>query len=89
MSFGLYWEPAQPTKGISLPVGLKYILAKRFFEHDGTLRGDVFLGPGHASYLEGVRDAATSHEVRQGAEALLEAIDKHKTIRVWIGEEDD
>lgn len=89
MSFGLYWEPAEPTRGIPLPIQLKYTLARRFFDHDGTLRGDVFLGRGHVLYLEGVRDATNNSEVRQGAEALIDALEKHNTIRVWIGEEGD
>lgn len=89
MSFGIYWEPAHPTKGISLPTELKYVLAKRYFGSDGSTRGDAFLGPGNADYIRGIADATASAEVREGAEALLDAIAKHKTIRVWIGEEDD
>lgn len=89
MSFGIYWEPATPPKGIQLPTGVKYILAQRYFGGDGSSRGNTFLGPKQLEYLRGIADATSVPEVREGAEALMAAIEKHRDVRVWIGDEDD
>lgn len=89
MSFSIYWEPVKPVKGHELPRGLKYVIARRLWDADGTIRNQAFLNKAYVSYLQGVRDATTFAEVREGAEALISAITEHGEVRVWIGDEDD
>ena len=89
MSFGIYWEPVKPVWGRMLPQALKYVLADKYFESDGTTRGTAILGPGNCEYLQGIAHATNSREVREGAERLIKAIREHGTVRVWIGESDD
>lgn len=89
MSFSMYWEPVQPVKGNALPQELKYVLARRFFDGDGTGRGEVTLGPGAVDYIRGAADATADRVLRAGAEELIQAIYDHKIVRLWIGEQDD
>lgn len=88
MSFGLYWEPVKPVKGTQLPTELKYVMARRYMGHDGSLKSETYLDSSDLSYLRGVRDATSSAEVQEGVDELIAALDVHDEVRVWIGEED-
>lgn len=44
MSNSLYWRPLVETHGNDLPFGLKRILAKRYFGHDGSLNTEHPVG---------------------------------------------
>lgn len=86
MSSTLYMRPAplvQP-KAVELPYELKRTIAKRFWDHDGTLTGsEVRLeGPLFGStmaYLEGLVDAGV-----EGAEDLRTAVIQHGAVTIWI-----
>jgi hypothetical protein len=90
MSFGLYWRPVpkEVPPARDLPVALKYPLARRYFDHDGTLRGEMLVTKAHIPYLEGLADGS-SGEVAEGARELIAAINEHEIVDLWIGECDD
>jgi hypothetical protein len=50
------------------------------------VRADVILAKADCEYLRGLADGTHNADIRQGAEELIEAIDKHKEVRVWIGD---
>lgn len=90
MSFGLYYRPVPkevPPAG-DLPVALKYVIARRFFDHDGSLRGRALLDRRMIPYLEGIADANTG-EASEGAAELIKAIREHDAVELWIGDADD
>lgn len=90
MSFSLYYRPVPkeipPPR--DLPVGLKYVIAPRWFDHDGSLRGRCVLDKRHVPYLEGIADANRG-EASQGAAELVGAIGEHGAVELWIGDADD
>ena len=71
MSTNLYWEPAD-RKMKDLPASLKFALRKRY---GGTV--NETMTDRDIPYLEGLRDAGV-----EGAQALIEAIEKHEAISV-------
>lgn len=89
MSFGIYWKPVVTTLGNPLPDGLKYALADRYLGSSSLRGADVFFTSRHLDYLRGLLDGATLDEIREGAGALIKAIERHGTVHVWIGNEDD
>ena len=83
MSSTLYWRPAPkdvpPAEG--LPYELKKAIARRFWDHDGSLHGDeIEVGAAEVPYLEGLSDGGVD-----GAEELLQAIREHGRVLLWIG----
>lgn len=89
MSFGIYWQPHNPPKGNQLPTGLKYALAERFLGSSSLRGADAFFNRESIPYLQGMYDGSSLDEIREGAEELIKAIEKHGVVRVWIGNEDD
>ena len=86
MSLDCYWEPLPPPSANDVPQGFKYVVAERWFGHDGSLRGERMLDAHDLAYLAGLRDAAgTGGDVAEGARILIDAINKHGEIRFWIG----
>lgn len=85
MSTSLYWRPVPvDPSGTSLPYGLKKAVARRFWDHDGSLYGDpAELTADDLPYLEGVRDGG-GEEVAAGAQQLIDAIEKHGRVEIFI-----
>jgi hypothetical protein len=73
MSANLMWEPAKrPAE--SLPDALKFVLRDRYgLEHRQTF------GRNQVPYLQGLADANI-----EGALELLEAIEKHESVELWL-----
>lgn len=90
MSFSLYWRPADPPPPPETPEDnqLKYKLAPLLFEHDGTLRsGPVVLTSSNGiviGYLKGLAACEVD-----GAQDLLDAINDHGGVVLWVGDSDD
>ncbi len=91
MSFLMHARPA-PTE---LPepetfLSLKYAVAKRWFGHDGSLRGDyITVTKEQLDFLHGVA-AAGAKDVKKEAAALIRMINENpQGVQVWIGEPDD
>ncbi len=85
MSTNLFWQPETSRADRSLPKALKYIMARRLWDHDGSLSGDpVVINASEVPYLEGVRDATSDVDVNRAAKQLIEAIIKHGTIELSI-----
>ena len=85
MTTTMYWRPApkdEPPEN-DLPDGLKRILARRYWNHDGTLHGDAVRLDRNTdrAYLEGLVDANV-----YGSGDLLTAVLKHGAVEIWIGE---
>lgn len=84
MSKNLYWRPApkDPEETYGLGIELKMILARRFWNHDGSSKGDkIEMNQAMLPYLMGLDDAGV-----QDAAELGEAIKKHRTVEIWIDE---
>jgi hypothetical protein len=75
MSQSLYWVPAVARKGRVLPTDLKLALQRR---DDGG--PDMIVDASNRMYFEGLRDAGI-----QGAEEVLEALDKYGEIKLYLG----
>jgi hypothetical protein len=90
MSFGLYWRPVpkEIPPARDLPVALKYPLARRYMDHDGSLRGETTVTKADIPYLEGLADGG-SLEVAEGAAELIAAVREHDAVELWIGDADD
>lgn len=87
MSFNCYWEPVPPPSAHRIPQGFKYIVARRWFDHDGSLRGEAILGRDNVTYLRGLMDAADeASDTYKGASMLVDAIAAHGQVRFWIGD---
>ncbi len=85
MSTNLFWAPVTASADRSLPKALKYIIARRLWDHDGSLSGEpVVINASEVPYLEGIRDATSDTDVNRAARQLIEAIIKHGTIELSI-----
>lgn len=73
MGTNLVWEPVIHKEQESLPIGLKWALRKRY---GASVNRE--LDSGDLSYLQGLADADL-----EGAQVLIDAIEKHDVIRVW------
>jgi hypothetical protein len=84
VSNNLYWRPVpkEVAPPGDLPDGLRFALARRLWDHDGSLRGDTLeVGPELRPYLEGLADGRV-----EGAGELLAAIKEHGQVLIWIAE---
>lgn len=82
MSTSLYWRPAPKDvpPADTLPSELKKALARRYWDHDGSMWADEReFDSADVPYLEGLRDAGLD-----GAAELIAAIKKHGRVEVWI-----
>ena len=77
------WLPIIPRESKSLPNAIKYPLARKYQDHDGSLSGTTILDETNIPYLEGLRDGGNK-EVSKGAKILIEAIKKHDCIEFII-----
>lgn len=84
MSVDLFWAPVVPPKERSLPRALKYVVSRAWWGHDGSLHSTrKQLTADDLDYLRGIRDATPDDDVKNGANALIAAIERHGTIEVW------
>jgi hypothetical protein len=90
VSFGLYYRPVpkEIPSATDLPVALKYPLARRWFGHDGTVRGQMTVTVSDVPYLDGLADAGAP-EIAEGARELIAAVKEHGAVELWIGDADD
>lgn len=77
----MHWRPVNPKpEGEYVDDDFRHSVAERFWGHDGSLRSDPReLDKSDLPYLQGLRDGRV-----QGAQAIIDAIQKHGTIEVWI-----
>lgn len=86
MSFGCSWEPLVKPPDNRLPVGFKYAVARRWFDHDGSLRGEYVVGSQDLPYLRGLMDGSPEgSDVREGAAQLIDAVERHGVVIFRIG----
>lgn len=79
MSTNAYWRPVVPKKGNDLSDDIKRKIARRYMDHDGSLSGSVRLDSAALGWLEGLRDGGV-----KDAGKLIDAIEKHHEIEVWL-----
>lgn len=79
MSTNPSWRPNVRPNNRELPKDIKYPLARRYMNHDGSLSGEVVLTRDDLPYLEGLADAGPT-EVSKGARTLIDAIREHLEI---------
>ena len=86
MSTSIYWEPVEQRKEHKhITDQLKYILAPRYWDHDGSLSGnEIYLGVSEIPYLCGIGDGTRDNEVREGIEILVTAIKKYGCVKIWL-----
>lgn len=79
MSTNLFWEPVKPPRGKSLGKGIKWALEREYGVEATLTDADI-------PFLKGVRASQfkPDDETAQDADTLIEAIEKHGTIRIWI-----
>ncbi len=82
MSTDLWYRPVpkdQPPAE-TLPYPLKRAIARRYWDHDGTLCGDELeFTAADVPYLEGLADGGV-----EGARELIGAIREHGAVILWI-----
>ena len=83
MSTTLYWRPVPkehpPLEDLSSV--LKYMLARRYWGHDGSLYGEeVEIGKEEIPYLQGLNDCGV-----EDADRLIAAIHDHGRVLIRIG----
>jgi hypothetical protein len=85
VSSSLYYRPPQPKpEGYHLGYALKWALAGKYYDHDGSLTTDWFtLSQRDISFLEGVA-AAGSDETKKEAMRTINLIKKHGSIEVRL-----
>lgn len=85
MSTNLYWEPVKPEKRRHLGYYLKFAVAPRLWNHDGSLSSDkAVLTSEHIPWLQGIADAS-GKEVKEEARKLIKLIQEHEEgVLVWL-----
>jgi hypothetical protein len=92
MSFSMFARPAPTDRTEPAYFGqLKYRLARKFWDHDGSLRSDkIRVGAELLDYLRGMRDGAGNGELADDAQRLIDLIEANpQGVDVWIGDHDD
>lgn len=85
MSTNLYWDIVKEKEHKSLDNQLKYILAPKYWNHDGSLRGeDIFLVAEDIPYLCGIRDGSRDKDIKKSIDILVDAIQKYKCVKIWL-----
>ena len=85
MSSSLYWEPCIEQDNKSLCDPLKYIFARKYWDHDGSLGGHpIQLNDADVPYLNGVRDGTSNKDIKRDIETLLEAITEYRAVIIYI-----
>jgi hypothetical protein len=82
MSSSMYWRPVPKDlpRPELLSYDLKHRLARRFWDHDGSLNGEpIEFDATQIPYLEGLADGGV-----EDAQELIDAIREHGSVHVWI-----
>ena len=71
------WLFKQPIKGF---------IGQRFYNHDGSLGGDIItIGPDHLAWFEGILVAAKLEKSeRKNFERVVEVLRNGETIDIWF-----
>lgn len=82
------WEIIPPpAEQRALPIGIKYPIAMRYMDHDGSLVGEVILNIEDVHYLEGLRDGSDEDsDAHIGAVMLIKEIRDRGQIMFVISE---
>lgn len=84
MSTSLYWEPPPQKRTEDEIYSLKWILAKKFGQYDGSMAENLgMIGKNIIPYLEGIMDCGTQ-SMAEDAKKLIEAIEKYGEIEIYI-----
>ena len=84
MSTRLYWRPTHQP-GDTLPTALKYVVARKWWGHDGTLGSEPYtVSDKDRDFLEGVMAATQNDETRDGARRLLALVEQYGEVDVWL-----
>lgn len=80
MSASMSWDPVieQPTNPLSDRV--RYLLEDEYF--DGETERE--LDRDHVPFLRGVMAAIADREDEQDLKEMIEAIEKHGAVRIWL-----
>lgn len=79
MSSTLYWQPVK-NPDTTLDDSIKFLLRERYgFPVDVEFDGE------NVAYLEGAMHASSSKEMKKDLKALINAILKHGSVRVFEG----
>jgi hypothetical protein len=66
-------------------IRFKQIIARKFYDHDGSCSGDLItLGLSEVEWFEGVFDAITDKEDRNGLQWVIDVIRSGGSIDLWI-----
>lgn len=85
MSSTMRWEPAPAVHGQRLSSTFKLLVSDRWFGHDGSLgSGEIILDRQDVAFLEGIIWASNNIEIREDARTLVDRINEHGAVRVWI-----
>lgn len=68
----------------SLSNKLRYILAKKYMDSDGSLSGEMMLNEDDSGYLEGILDSTDDKNVRQDVKTILEYLEADGTVILEI-----
>ena len=82
MSTDLYLRPVIDGK-IIMPRDLKYIIAQRFWGHDGSLASDsILLCDSQIDYLNGILDTTDNINVQDAINLIIESIRIYGTVEI-------
>ena len=84
MATNLYWATPSRRDRV-LGYQLKFILAPRLWEHDGSLGSDhTPVGRDLIPFLEGVVAATGVREVKAEAQKLIDLIERYGEVEIWL-----
>lgn len=83
------WRVPPPEQEYpAVPTGLKWILAQRLWDEDGSIghpeKTLITLGSPNFEFLQGVYAAAGDEDVKDHTLLLLRTIQQHGCVEVWI-----
>jgi hypothetical protein len=88
MSSTLYFRktPKAPAEFGSFSQPLKGVFARRFYDHDGSLGGDLItLELRHLEWVCGVRDSGVGDRGdRKTLDMIIEALKSGETVDMWF-----
>lgn len=80
MSTNLYYEPTRPRKPKVLGDGLKWAIREYYGSDERVFtRSDI-------GFIQGVKATTNSDDTKRDCATLIEAIEQHGEVSVWIAE---
>lgn len=85
MSTSMYWNP-KPVEPKRRNIGsLKWILAKKLFDQDGSMSaGPITVDETLIPFLEGLIAGADNGDISKDASILIDAINKYGAVEIII-----